>query len=78
MRSRHTSQFFLEGKRQGEENFIETVFYVQKTTFQGTSSIVMNVLLLLNVVRFCNTKQVEVFNSTSLVHQLTVCVKSMT
>ena len=47
-------------------------------TFQITSSIVMDVLLLLSVVRFCNVKSVEVFNSTSLVHQLTVCVKSLT
>ena len=47
---------FLEDKRQGVENFYRNfVFYVQKTTFKGTSSIVMDVLLLLNVVRFCNT-----------------------
>ena len=47
MRSRHTCQFFLEGKRQGGGNFYRNfVFYVQKTTFQGTSSIVMDVVLL--------------------------------
>ena len=57
MRTRHTCQFFLEGKRQGGGNFYRNfVFYVQKTTFQGTSSIVMDVVLLLTVVRFCNTK----------------------
>ena len=57
MRSRHTCQFFVEGKRQGGGNFYRNfVFYVHKTTFQGTSSIAMDVLLLLNVVRFCNTK----------------------
>ena len=55
--SRHTYQFFFEGKRQGGGNFYRNfVFYVQKTTFQGTSSIVIDVLLLLNVVRFYNTK----------------------
>ena len=56
MCSRHTCQFFLEAKRQGGENFYRNfVFYVQKVTFQGTSSIVMDVLLLLNAVQFCNT-----------------------
>ena len=48
---------FFEGKRQGGENFYRNfVFYVQKTTFPGTGSIVMDVVLLLNVARFCNTK----------------------
>ena len=56
MRSRHTCQFFLEGKRQGGNFYRNFVFYVQKTTFQGASSIVMDVVLLLNVARFCNTK----------------------
>ena len=57
IRWRHTCQFFLEGKRQGGGNFYRNfVFYVQKTAFQGTSSIVMDVVLFLNVVRFCNTK----------------------
>ena len=63
----------------GGENLCRNlVFYVQKTTFQGTSGIVMDEFLLFNVVRFCNVKQVDVFYSMSSVHQLAVCVKSLT
>ena len=35
----------------------------------------MDVFLFLNVVRFCNDMQVQVFNSRSLVHQSPFCVK---
>ena len=57
----------MSGKQQGGVNFYRNlVFYVQKTTFQGTSSIVMDVFLLLKV---------EVFNSTSLVHQTAFILK---
>ena len=51
------AKFFSKANGKGEKIFIKTLFfYVQKTTFQGTGSIVMDVLLLSNVVRFCNTK----------------------
>ena len=57
MSSRHRCQFFFRRQTAGGENFYRNfVFYVQKMTFQGTSSIVMDVVLLLNVVRFCNVK----------------------
>ena len=67
---------FLKGKTAGVENFYRNfVLYDQKTTFQGTSSIVMDVFLLLNVVWFHNVMQVEVFNSTFLVHQSAFMLK---
>ena len=48
---------FSRRQTAGGVNFYRNfVFYIQKMTFQGISSIVMDVLLLLSVVRFCNVK----------------------
>ena len=46
---------FSRRQAAGGENFCRNfVFYVQKMTFEGSSSIVMDVFMLLNVGRFCN------------------------
>ena len=46
------ANFFSKANGRGGNFYRNFVFYVQKTTFQGTSRIVMDVVLLLNVGGF--------------------------